>query len=139
MKKTSWIIGIDEVGRGALAGPVAVAVLVAPQEFKIKNSELRIAKLAKLKDSKKLTAKQREVWFKWIKGQALPHAVAFVSPTIIDKINVSQAANLAATRAFERLIWSLRQWRGSAFAGANKNKKKIFFFFFGGCFYNLKI
>jgi len=98
MKKASWTIGIDEVGRGALAGPVAVAAIALPKNFKIKNLPLP------LRDSKKLSLKQREGWFKWIKNQALPHTVALVSPKIIDRINISQAANLAATRAFKRLI-----------------------------------
>jgi ribonuclease HII len=50
-----YIIGIDEVGRGSLAGPVAVAAVAVSKELKIRNYEL-----GKLRDSKKLSAKQWE-------------------------------------------------------------------------------
>ncbi len=103
--KQNYIIGIDEVGRGALAGPVAVAVVAVTTnlKFKISNSEL------KLKDSKRLSSKQREIWFKYIAQEmALPYAVAMVPPKIIDKINISQAANLAAAKAFKKLTKNLK-------------------------------
>lgn len=134
-KRIKYIIGIDEVGRGPLAGPLVVAALAAPRELKIKNAEFRIKqksrnskfffcqrqipggsilnfKLAKLRDSKKLSPKQRELWFEYVKqsqkskvkSQRLYYAVASVSPKVIDRINVSNAANLAATSAFKALI-----------------------------------
>ena len=71
MKTTKYIIGIDEVGRGPLAGPVAVcAFLIKDEKF----LESAIGKaygkvLPKLKDSKKLSKKQREVWFEFLKKQ----------------------------------------------------------------------
>lgn len=100
------LVGIDEVGRGCLAGPVTVAVVALPRNFQfpITNFQLR------LKDSKKLTARQREEWFKWIKDQMTKSkcqifvAKASVYPKTIDRINISQAANLAATRALKRLL-----------------------------------
>lgn len=105
-----YIIGIDEVGRGALAGPVTVAAVAAPKDLRLKISaengpasdgkDLRVP----LRDSKKLNSKQREVWFNFIKKSALCYGIASVSPKIIDKINISNAANLAATRAFVKLI-----------------------------------
>lgn len=125
-KKPKYIIGIDEVGRGPLAGPVVVAALALPQnsclsgrqaKLRIKNAELRTteksknseflilhSKLAKLRDSKKLSPQQREKWFDWVKENKILYAVASVSPRIIDKINISNAANLAAQNALERLI-----------------------------------
>jgi len=110
--KQKYIIGIDEVGRGALAGPVVAAALALPLKSNIKNQISKIQiKNQKLKDSKKLSPKQREIWFKWIKQHSnilqnirMFYAVVSVSPKIIDKINVSQAANLAATRALARLL-----------------------------------
>ncbi len=103
--KANYIIGIDEVGRGALAGPVAVAVVLAITNLKLQTPNPKL----KLKDSKRLTAKQREIWFKYIKNElALPHAVIMVQSKIIDKVNISQAANLAATRAFKKLIKNLK-------------------------------
>ena len=120
--RRNYIIGIDEVGRGTLAGPVVVAAVAATTKFRIKKSEFRIknknsafcilnSKLAPLRDSKKLSSKQREEWFKWIKKHtnklenvSMFYAVESVSPKIIDKINISQAANLAATSALKALI-----------------------------------
>ena len=94
------IIGIDEVGRGCLAGPVVVAALALPKNFKFKISNLKL----KLRDSKKLSLRQREDWFQYIKKLSLFYRIAVVSEKVIDKINISQAANLAATRAFKKLI-----------------------------------
>lgn len=90
------VIGVDEVGRGALAGPVVVAAVALPRNFKFSRLKLR--------DSKKLSPKQREEWFNLIKRQKIPFATASVFPKIIDKINISQAANLAASRAFKKLL-----------------------------------
>lgn len=97
------IIGIDEVGRGALAGPVVVAAVAATTKLRIKK-KIKNSKLAKLKDSKKLSPKQREIWFYFIKQQKFPYAIASVYPKIIDKINISNAANLAAAKALKSLI-----------------------------------
>lgn len=107
-KKIKYIIGIDEVGRGALAGPVTVAAVAATTKLRIQSASRRIK--LKLKDSKKLSPKQREIWFDFIKKQKIPYAIASVSPKIIDKINIFNAANLAATRAFKKLAnshWGL--------------------------------
>ena len=97
-----YIIGIDEVGRGCLAGPATVAAALLnirpPQGLRSCGGQ----KLT-LRDSKKLSAKQREAWFDFIKQQKIPFAIANVSPKIIDKINISQAANLAATKAVYKL------------------------------------
>ena len=93
-----YIIGIDEVGRGSLAGPVTVTALVLPRKFK--NKKLKTP----LRDSKKLSARQREIWFDFVKKQKIPYVVASISPKVIDKINISNAANLAASRALLKLI-----------------------------------
>ena len=112
LKKSKYIIGIDEVGRGALAGNVTVAAVLLPRKSQIPNSKLQtnskfkiLNSKLKLRDSKKLTPKQREIWFEYLKNELrLPYAVASVSPKIIDKINISKAANLAAGKAFSLLI-----------------------------------
>ncbi len=99
--KYQYVIGIDEVGRGPLAGPVTVAA-VATTNLKSQISNL---KNLKLRDSKKLSPRQREIWFKFIKeNKKIYYAIASVSPKIIDRINISRAANLAATRALARLL-----------------------------------
>lgn len=89
------IIGIDEVGRGSLAGPVTVAAVFLPKKFNFRG----------LKDSKKLTPWKREDWFKRIKEEKeIFYAYASISPKIIDAINIRNATNLAATVALERLL-----------------------------------
>jgi ribonuclease HII len=92
---TNYEIGIDEVGRGPLAGPVVVAAVALPTNFQLEGP-------CKLADSKKLTENQRELWSRYIISQ-IPFSIARVYPITIDRINISQAANLAATRALKRL------------------------------------
>ena len=95
-----YIIGIDEVGRGPLAGPVTVVALALPRALRIKNNEL-----GELKDSKKLSAKRREKWETIvINNPTIFYETASVYPKMIDRINISKAANLAATRAVTKLI-----------------------------------
>jgi ribonuclease HII len=94
-----YIIGIDEVGRGSLAGPVVVVAACIPNnlEFRIKNS-------GKLQDSKKLTPIRREKWSEYfLKHPKILFSIARVYPKTIDRINISNAANLAAERAFKRV------------------------------------
>ena len=65
--------------------------------------------LGKLKDSKQLSELQRNAWFKWIKEKKIAYAVSRVYPRGIERLNISQAANLAATRAVQKIIsdWPL--------------------------------
>ncbi len=99
MMPKHYIVGIDEVGRGSLAGPVAVVAALIPENLKI-----RVKKLGTLKDSKKLSPALREKWFNFFQNHnAIKYAIARVYPKKIDEINISRAANLAAIRAFYRL------------------------------------
>jgi ribonuclease HII len=105
MKSTNYVIGIDEVGRGALAGPVVVAAAMMYQVSCIKCQD------GTLKDSKKLSAKQREVWCEHFRDHpGIAVAVARVYPRGIEKMNISHAANLAASRAYRKLIANCK-WR----------------------------
>ncbi len=114
MKRSKkYIIGIDEVGRGPLAGPVTVAAVALPQSLiKCKlNSRIFANKDSgkirdiPLRDSKKLSPKQREVWFRYVKNHPdIFYKISSVSPGVIDRINISKAANLAATSALVRLM-----------------------------------
>lgn len=99
--KGKYIIGIDEVGRGPLAGPVVVAATAIPRNFRFSNSEISVP----LRDSKKLTENNRKTWASYLSARGDIH-VAFsrVSPRIIDRINITRAANRAATRAYVELI-----------------------------------
>ena len=87
------IAGVDEVGRGCLAGSVVAAAVIL-------NPELPIAGLA---DSKKLTEHKREQLNEIIKQQALSWAIAEASVTEIDQINILQATLLAMQRAIAAL------------------------------------
>ncbi|MCC2631075.1 MAG: rnhB, partial [Candidatus Paceibacter sp.] len=83
LKQTFSVIGIDEAGRGPLAGPVAVgAVLVMP------GFDTALVAPIKNKDSKKLNHQKREIWFKkmqqWKRDGLIDFHVALVSHTIID-------------------------------------------------------
>ncbi len=75
------IIGIDEAGRGPIAGPVVVAAVIMPKNFIIQG----------LNDSKKLTAKKRTELYKKIKSYALHYEYRVIEHTIIDEINILQA------------------------------------------------
>jgi ribonuclease HII len=102
----TFTIGIDEVGRGALAGPVVVAA--AAVKCRVSRISFQDGKgnwrALDLKDSKKLSAKQREVWFNYFKSHAkISFAVASVYPRQIERRNISRAANLAARRAYQKL------------------------------------
>ncbi len=100
----SFVIGIDEVGRGALAGPVTVAAVCLPESLIIRNPRLGI-----LRDSKKLSPLQREKWFAYFRNQpALCYSIARVYPRGIEQLNITKAANRAASIAFERLIKSFQ-------------------------------
>lgn len=100
-----YIIGIDEVGRGALAGPVVVAATLIGSR-KIPGMHRA---LGKLKDSKKLSPRRRAAWFAYFKSRpAIQFAVARVYPRRIEKMNISRAANLAAFRAYKKIIGKYR-------------------------------
>ena len=88
------LCGIDEAGRGPLAGPVCASAVVLPDDFP---TEL-------LADSKKLKPQQREEARRIITEKALAWGVAWASHVEIDSINILQASLLAMKRAFECLI-----------------------------------
>ena len=94
-----YILGVDEVGRGSLAGPVTVGSVLLPSRFYFSK------KLPKLKDSKKLTELQRERWFEFVLGcEDIFSETSSVTPGVIDRIGISKAVNLAATRSVKRLL-----------------------------------
>lgn len=95
-----YIIGLDEVGRGALAGPVTVGAAILPARTKL----AAIAGGLPLRDSKKLTPRQREEWVVRLKkAGTVPYAVASVSAKEVDRSNISRAANAAAGKALRKL------------------------------------
>ena len=102
----SFVIGIDEVGRGALAGPVMVGAAALVVDKKI----LFPRALGKLKDSKKLSPGQRELWLQYFKKcPDIVFKTARVYPRGIERLNISKAANVAAEKALFALLKILKQ------------------------------
>lgn len=97
--KTYWdqpgvvLAGMDEVGRGPLAGPVVVGCVVMPPE----------PLLPYVNDSKKLSEKRREALYDQILSTALAHATAWVGPEVIDEINILEATKRGFKEAFAKI------------------------------------
>ena len=89
----SVICGTDEAGRGPLCGPVAAAAVILPEGLVIDG----------LNDSKKISEKKREELYGIITECALSYAIELVDNTVIDEINILNAAQLAMRRAIEGL------------------------------------
>ena len=87
------VCGVDEAGRGPLAGPVCAAAVILPPH----------AMIPGLNDSKKLSDKKRRELFPLIQQQAIAYGIAFASQEEIDEINILQATFLAMKRALEQL------------------------------------
>jgi len=77
-------VGLDEVGRGCLAGPVVTAAVILPKDF-----DFPI-----VKDSKKLSEKKRKEAFDLIKEKAIDYTISFIPPETVDKINILKATML---------------------------------------------
>ena len=87
------ICGVDEAGRGPLAGPVCAAAVILPANIQIPG----------LDDSKKLSDKRRRELFPIIKEEAIAYGIAFADHNEIDEINILQATFLAMERAIQQL------------------------------------
>ena len=87
------ICGVDEAGRGPIAGDVYAAAVILPQAYDLPD----------LNDSKKLSAKQRDILERLIKEQAVAWAVALATVEEIERINILRASLLAMKRAVEAL------------------------------------
>ncbi len=88
-----FIAGIDEVGRGPLAGPVTAAAVILPEDFYLPGID----------DSKKLTESKREAFYEQIMSQAIAVSIASISPEEIDRINIYEAAKKAMLAAVSGL------------------------------------
>ena len=89
----SLICGVDEAGRGPLAGPVYAAAVILPESCVIDG----------LNDSKKLTEKRREALFSVIEREAVAFGIGVASEAEIDEMNILRATYLAMNRAIEKL------------------------------------
>lgn len=104
-------IGIDEVGRGPIAGPVAVcAFLIKDDSFLDFAKGPSFGKLPKLRDSKKLSKKQREEWFDFLQKQKRNNlcdfAVSFVSSEMIDKHGIAKCIQKALNESLNKVSLS---------------------------------
>ena len=88
------ICGVDEAGRGPLAGPVCAAACILPRGLEIEG----------LKDSKKLTEKRRDALYDVIKEKAVSYGIAFATVEEIEELNILGATYLAMNRAIEQLL-----------------------------------
>ncbi len=102
-KGFQFVLGIDEAGRGPLAGPVTVGIVLIPL-WKLKNNK-KIEQLRKqTNDSKKLSAIQREKIFNLVKNIPIIYwATSSVGPAIIDSVNIEQATQQATKNALRKL------------------------------------
>ena len=91
--KENFVAGVDEVGRGPLAGPVVAGAVILPEKHEIEG----------LMDSKKLTKKKREMLYPIILAKALGTGIGIVSVQKIDEINIREATFLAMERALGNL------------------------------------
>ena len=89
----SLVCGVDEAGRGPLAGPVCAAAVILPPDFEIEG----------LNDSKKLSDKRRRELYDVITEQAIAYGIAMVDEKVIDEINILQATFRAMRQAVEQL------------------------------------
>ena len=92
-KNIKLIAGVDEVGRGPLAGPVVCAAVILKEDYE--ND--------KINDSKKITEKKRESLYDIIMGEALSVGIGISSEDVIDEINILQATKKAMTEAIRNL------------------------------------
>ena len=102
-------IGLDEAGRGPLAGPVVAAAVMIPAGFDISG----------LNDSKQMSQEEREVQYDRIVA-GCPHAIAMASPEEIDRMNILQASLLAMRRAAEELSEGLETPYEHAYVDGNR-------------------
>tara|TARA_X000001036_G_scaffold381646_1_gene373824 strand:- start:3136 stop:3726 length:591 start_codon:yes stop_codon:yes gene_type:complete len=95
-EKYSAEAGIDEAGRGSLAGPVCVSAVILPKD-------LEVPEKITIRDSKKLSEKKRKAAAEWIKENALAWSAVFVGVEDIDKLNILNATFLGMRKAIEEL------------------------------------
>jgi ribonuclease HII len=105
-----WICGVDEAGRGPLAGSVVAGAVVLDPNKPIEG----------LKDSKKLSASRREFLFEQIQLKSKAWGLGEASPAEIDQINILQATMLAMRRAIEDLTTRLGSWPDKALIDGNR-------------------
>lgn len=98
-KGVKSIAGIDEAGRGPLAGPVVVACVIMPKESMIEG----------VNDSKKVSEKKREILYEQITKEAIAYGVGIISQEEIDRINILNATKEGLTMAIKEMEKDLKE------------------------------
>ena len=88
-----FIAGVDEVGRGPLYGPVVAAAVILPKNYRLKG----------LNDSKKLSEKKRDEFYKIINKDAISIGIGIINEDKIDEVNIYEATKLAMNEAISKL------------------------------------
>lgn len=120
--EVEYVIGVDEVGRGCFAGPVTAGAVI----FK-KNALFKDGILSKINDSKLLNPKTRSILSKEIKKEALFYSVSTVGVSIINKVGIGKATQIAMRRSVRKLIKRINE---------QTNNKLTFFVLIDG--FNIK-
>lgn len=97
-----FVAGVDEVGRGPLAGPVVTACVVLPDDFDVLGID----------DSKKVSEKKREELFSQITEKSLAYGIGIMDNNVIDEINILEATKAAMKQAVEKAESMLREKTG---------------------------
>lgn len=99
--RAQYIVGIDEAGRGPVAGPLAVGAVLARMHTPVEHDFFKKG----VRDSKQLTLGKRETLFAWLQRHSdLHHVVSMVGPRVVDRDGISTATNIAIARALRRLL-----------------------------------
>jgi len=98
-KQFGKLSGVDEAGRGPLAGPVVAAAVYLTFE----QEQTLVEKMPFIDDSKRLSKKKRELIFEYVKSESIPYAIGICDESIIDKENILKSTNMAMNSALEGL------------------------------------
>ena len=99
--QVKMVVGIDEAGRGSLAGPVSIAAVAFPQNLFTDGIP---AELGSIQDSKQLSPTKRELAFTLIQRWAIFAENVYISPRVIDRVNINKATELGVIYLVRRLL-----------------------------------
>jgi ribonuclease HII len=115
-----WVIGVDEAGRGPLAGPVAAGAVAISRQFY--NPKKLAHLLREVNDSKKLLPAKRDALFEMLaKNNAIVWGSGIASAGAIDRINILQATKMAMVRAVKKIIKKIGKPEGKVFCVLDGN------------------
>jgi ribonuclease HII len=106
-KGFKYVVGVDEVGRGAFAGPIVVAAVIWPRPLRLKTEDLKL-KIDGVNDSKLLKPRFREQLVKEIKEKALAWDVTEVGVSVINRIGIGKATEKAMRKTIGDIVGKLR-------------------------------